>query len=315
MTCQRERTSDEYEIRHQLDSAESLTSDADIEGVTGGPLDSGTEIEVSELDDIVEMLRTRDQYKETLCRNLKELFFFYVGSPQDGSGYARICQTMERCIEEGVLMGDRRRTNRSAVLDMLEPLRTALTESKDFQMTPTDIRIIFHEKGSSHEIELGRALDAAQGSIECFLDAICRDAKDCFPIYVPVAVGDTSTVVMGGAFYFPFRDGKETRPLHGGFLDQAETQTRFFAVWQGRLLPSASETLMPKMLDHENIKQVPKRLLDRVCALVFLDDAFEPDFNKRNLTLNPALCAFQQRLDDPGNLKAFESWLQWCNKM
>ena len=92
----------------------------------------------------------------------------------------------------------------------------------------------------------------------------------------------------------------------------------FFAAFCGSILAAITAVgtiMMPKMLDPKNIKQVPPRLFDRVCALVFLDDAFEPDFNKRNLTLNHALRAFQERLDKPCNLKAFESWLQWCNKM
>ena len=85
-------------------------------------------------------------------------------------------------------------------------------------------------------------------------------------------------------------------------------------MWQGRLLPSAGETLMPRLLKGGNPK-VPERLLNRVFGVIFLDDSFQPDHNKRNLVYTKALKDFHDLLDTCDNLKAFESFLQRCNRM
>ena len=72
--------------------------------------------------------------------------------------------------------------------------------------------------------------------------------------------------------------------------------------------------MMSRLLKGDNLR-VPDRLLGRVFAVIFLDDSFEPDHNKRKLVFSKAIKDLHDLLDTPDNLKAFESFLQRCNEM
>ena len=193
-----------------------LATDVDV---GGAPLTCGTEIKISGLEgQLVGLIRTADS-RQTLLRNLKEIYFFYAGSQAQDSGYERIRATMERCLSCGVYSprasagpGPK---DRHVTRGPLQRLRKALSLPAP-AIVPTDFQVVFLQDGMPEKVALAQT--------DCFFDDVCRDASDCFPIHVAVPDSGSSRVVMGGIFYFAFKDGRETRPQHGGFLQQAETQ-------------------------------------------------------------------------------------------
>ena len=207
---ERHKHREQKEVPSRLESAQSLVTDIEVRG--GRFLTHGTEIKVYGLEkELLELIRTAEG-KTTLVSNLKEIYYFYIGGHDRKCGYERMRSTMQRCFDRGVyakFVAKDRHVRRA----MLEPLRAALSSPAP-DVSPTDLDVIFRQDGARTEL----------AQTDCFLDAVCNDAVDCFPIHVAVQDGGTTRVVMGGVFYFAFKDGVETRPRHTGFLEQAATQ-------------------------------------------------------------------------------------------
>ena len=268
-------------------------------------LHSGTEIKIFELVDDFTKVVAKTWNQKLLCKNLKAIYFNYIDAlpeGQQGPGYQRFQQTMKNCITGGVL-GDgtsKNRGRRPQELEYIKPrkngLLKALTDadvSSQQCARSTDMRVTFRSDGAETKFRLGE--------VRCFIDDICEKAKDCFPLFH----SEDSMVVMGGVFYFPYRDGSETCPVHDEFLEQTNSQN-LLVFWEGRLLPSASDTLQPKFLKDSGRNKVPDRVRKRCFTVIFLDSRFQPDYNKRHLAQTGLLNMW---FKDSKLTDAYEWWL------
>ena len=275
-------------------------------------LDSGTEIKVLKLHpDLIHLLKGTGQ--ETLCKNLKAIYYSYLGvetSPQiQGSpgiripGFLHFQQTMKRCFAEGVWDTPKGAVGSRGGLDMLTKLQNAFRSPGLIHPTirPTDIKIKCLENGNLQEFELS--------NLDCFLDSICKNAKDCFPLHFSIDIEGTQAVVMGAIFYFPILNGEETCPDHDEFLEQQMNTQKLIVFWEGRLLTSAAGNLMPAFLKTGKGSMIPDRVHRRFFTVLYVDSAFQPDYNKRNLSSSEALKCLKKQFTTSVYTKAFEWWL------
>ena len=280
--------------------AQSLSTE--IQSFSEG-LDSGTEIKVLKLDNDFTDLLAMEESREMLCKNMKAIYFNYVEAlPQneEGPGYRRFVSTMRQCMNNGVVKRAKRgrRSQESKYIhEMQDLLWSALTKTQNVNeqvAQSTDIRVTFRSDGTETNFQLAK--------LRCFIDDICEKAKDCFPLHFPIR--GQNTVVMGGVFYFPFKDGSETCPVYDKFLEQTNSHN-LLVFWEGRLLPSAADTLQPTFLKGLGKHEVPERVRKRCFTFIFLDSRFQPDYNKRHLAQTGVLDVLFQ---DQKLAEAYEWW-------
>eukprot|EP00960_Hanusia_phi_P054313 762616-Hanusia_phi.AAC.7 len=253
----------------------------------------------------------------SLClKNLRAMYYLYLEG--DNSGARQfvdwlLLHSAETCIK-GCQGGGR---PSSAVRKYKEQMHTFNSMLKEFvgEENRSSDQIDFEFQVILEGLETPQVHRLSQSN--CCIDRmLCKDSKDCFPIYLEVKDehSDKLSFVTGAVFYFP-RNEQETVPnvdeLHG---QTAQENRRFMTFWMGRWLPG--EHFSPEFMKYQKQKkpQAPERCYNRTFGFIFVDRGIEPEANKRALNVNAASLMNMKNAFAAAQLEdSYDLWLKECH--